>query len=146
MKSLVHEMPVPSDEDLIIRISVTAWCIREIPKIFENVRTSMQRRLRWFLTQNRKIREQKINLNVVLSLARHQKKLMQCWYVFMKIKHCHDVYVREVHREGVSDKHRRRRLVASVSDENIEKVRKLTTKDRRLTVSMITDKSQINHR
>ncbi|GFV22612.1 hypothetical protein TNCV_2078031 [Trichonephila clavipes] len=46
----------------------------------------------------------------VSSLARHQKKLMQFWYVFMKIKHCACVRVVRPFsksRESVSDNSRR---------------------------------------
>ncbi|GFV76888.1 uncharacterized protein TNCV_689581 [Trichonephila clavipes] len=42
-------------------------------------------------------------------------------------------------RESVSDNPRSEKLVISVSDENIEKVRILITKDRQLTVRMIVD-------
>ncbi|GFW76357.1 hypothetical protein TNCV_1581361 [Trichonephila clavipes] len=50
-------------------------------------------------------------------------------------------------REGqvsVSDKTRSRKPVTSVSDENIEKVRKLTTKDSRLNMCLIADKLQFD--
>ncbi|GFT75752.1 hypothetical protein TNCV_3125471 [Trichonephila clavipes] len=47
-------------------------------------------------------------------------------------------------RENVSDKTRSGRPATSVSDENIEKVRKLITKDRPLTARMIGDEAQIN--
>ncbi|GFU37819.1 hypothetical protein TNCV_1063561 [Trichonephila clavipes] len=45
--------------------------------------------------------------------------------------------------ESVSGNFRCGRLATSLSDENIEKVRKLLTKDRRLTVLMIADEQQI---
>ncbi|GFW30089.1 transposable element Tc1 transposase [Trichonephila clavipes] len=47
-------------------------------------------------------------------------------------------------RESVSDKTRSVRPVTSVSDESIEKVRKLATKDGRLAVHMTADELQIN--
>ncbi|GFV58571.1 hypothetical protein TNCV_2897481 [Trichonephila clavipes] len=47
-------------------------------------------------------------------------------------------------RESVSDNPRSGRLVTSVRDENIEKVRKLITKGRQLTVHVIADELQIN--
>ncbi|GFV06243.1 hypothetical protein TNCV_4589021 [Trichonephila clavipes] len=47
-------------------------------------------------------------------------------------------------RESVSDNRRSGRLAISVSDENIEKVRKLIPKDCQLTVRMIADEVQIN--
>ncbi|GFU23293.1 HTH_48 domain-containing protein [Trichonephila clavipes] len=48
-------------------------------------------------------------------------------------------------RKNVSNKTRGVRPTTSISDENIEKVKKLITKDRRLTVRMIADELQINH-
>ncbi|GFY11242.1 protein GVQW3 [Trichonephila clavipes] len=47
-------------------------------------------------------------------------------------------------RKSVSDNTRSRRLVTSMSDENIEKVRKSITKNCQLTVSMIAEEPQIN--
>ncbi|GFU61467.1 hypothetical protein TNCV_2287651 [Trichonephila clavipes] len=47
-------------------------------------------------------------------------------------------------RESVSDNPRSGRLATFVSDENIEKVRKLITKDRRLTVHMAVDELSSN--
>ncbi|GFV19682.1 hypothetical protein TNCV_479081 [Trichonephila clavipes] len=47
-------------------------------------------------------------------------------------------------RESVSDNPRRGRLTTSVSDENIEKMRKLIANDRQLTLRMIADELQIN--
>ncbi|GFT87871.1 uncharacterized protein TNCV_799771 [Trichonephila clavipes] len=47
-------------------------------------------------------------------------------------------------RKSVSDKTRCGRPATSVSDENIEKVRKLITKDCQSTVRMIADELQIN--
>ncbi|GFV71222.1 hypothetical protein TNCV_2429691 [Trichonephila clavipes] len=51
------------------------------------------------------------------------------------------------YREGLgcaSDKTRSGRPATSISDENIEKVRKSISKDRRLTVRMIADEQQVN--
>ncbi|GFT03958.1 hypothetical protein TNCV_1731061 [Trichonephila clavipes] len=68
----------------------------------------------------------------------------------MKIKHClYKVCVRVVlpfskSRESVSDSLRSRKLEKPVSHENIEKVIKLITKDRQLTVRMIIDELQID--
>ncbi|GFT48889.1 hypothetical protein TNCV_2771061 [Trichonephila clavipes] len=58
--------------------------------------------------------------------------------------------VRVVHpfsksKESVSDNPRSGRRVTFLCDENIEKVRKLITRDRHLTVRMIADELQINH-
>ncbi|GFW73068.1 uncharacterized protein TNCV_831871 [Trichonephila clavipes] len=47
-------------------------------------------------------------------------------------------------RESVFDSPRSERLATSVSDENIEKVRKLITKDHQLTEHMIAYELQIN--
>ncbi|GFV23649.1 hypothetical protein TNCV_149161 [Trichonephila clavipes] len=47
-------------------------------------------------------------------------------------------------RESVSDKTCHGRLVTSISDENIGEVRKLFTKDRRLTVHLTADELHIN--
>ncbi|GFV54493.1 transposable element Tcb2 transposase [Trichonephila clavipes] len=44
MKSSVSETPVPSVEVFMSRISVTAGRIRDMPKVFDNVRNSMQLR------------------------------------------------------------------------------------------------------
>ncbi|GFW24469.1 hypothetical protein TNCV_607101 [Trichonephila clavipes] len=46
--------------------------------------------------------------------------------------------------ESVSDNPRSGRLATSVNDENIEKIRKLITEDRQLTVRMIADELLIN--
>ncbi|GFS51192.1 uncharacterized protein TNCV_3532811 [Trichonephila clavipes] len=43
MKSLVYEMPFPSVEDLIARITVAVGMIRDIPRIFQVVKNSVQR-------------------------------------------------------------------------------------------------------
>ncbi|GFV43359.1 transposable element Tcb2 transposase [Trichonephila clavipes] len=58
----------------------------------------------------------------------------------------HEVCVRGVSKSrlSASDKPRSERLVASVSEENIEKVGKLIAKCRQLTVRMIDDELQIN--
>lgn len=47
-------------------------------------------------------------------------------------------------RESVSDKPRKLKPATSVSDENTAKVRKLLTKDCRLTVRIIANELQIN--
>ncbi|GFX11883.1 transposable element Tcb1 transposase [Trichonephila clavipes] len=46
MQSLVHDTPVNSEMDLVVRISITAATIRETPGIFEQVCQSMSRRCR----------------------------------------------------------------------------------------------------
>ncbi|GFW04622.1 hypothetical protein TNCV_2226401 [Trichonephila clavipes] len=47
-------------------------------------------------------------------------------------------------RENVSDNPRSGRLTTSISDENIEKVMKLSSKDHQLTGRTIADELQIN--
>ncbi|GFT86312.1 hypothetical protein TNCV_3258391 [Trichonephila clavipes] len=48
-------------------------------------------------------------------------------------------------QKSVSDNHRSGRQSISVSDENIEKVRKLILQDCQLTVRMVADERQVNH-
>ncbi|GFU72811.1 histone-lysine N-methyltransferase SETMAR [Trichonephila clavipes] len=44
--------------------------------------------VRWFLSENGKMNEQKIKLKLCFKLERHPKKLMRCWYAFVKTKDC----------------------------------------------------------
>ncbi|GFS49195.1 hypothetical protein TNCV_2410371 [Trichonephila clavipes] len=100
--------------------------------------------VRWFLTENRKVNIQKINLKFCFKLGKTPKETyamlarvyedqalpMKCvyeWFACFRQR-----------RESISDNSPSGRL-AIVRDENIEKAKSLVTKDPQLTVRMITD-------
>jgi len=94
--------------------------------------------------------EQKINLKFCYKLGKTPKetyamlvRVYEDQAVSMKCVYEWFARFREG-RESVSDNPRSGRPATSVSDENIVKVRKLITNDRRLTVRMIADELQIN--
>ncbi|GBN01510.1 hypothetical protein AVEN_140398-1 [Araneus ventricosus] len=52
VKSLVYETPVNSAEDLVARIAAAAGEVRDTPGIFANVRSSMRRRILYYIHHN----------------------------------------------------------------------------------------------
>ncbi|GFV56508.1 protein GVQW3 [Trichonephila clavipes] len=106
--------------------------------------------VRWFLTEKKKMKEQKINLKFCFKLGKIPKET----YVMLvrvhedqvlSMKCAYEWFARfREGRESVSDKTPSGRPSTFVIDENIEKVKKLITKDRLLTVCMIADELHIN--
>ncbi|GFT97769.1 transposon Ty3-G Gag-Pol polyprotein [Trichonephila clavipes] len=85
--------------------------------------------VRWFLTQNRKVNEQKIHLKFCLKLGKTPK---ETYAMLVRVSEDQALSIKCVYewfarfpesRESVSDNSHSGRLVISVSDENIEKVR-----------------------
>ncbi|GFV02540.1 uncharacterized protein TNCV_5017081 [Trichonephila clavipes] len=106
--------------------------------------------VRWFSTEKREMNERKSKLKICFKLDKTPK---ETYVMLVRVYEDQTLamrYVRVVHplsksKKSVSDNSRNGRLVISVSDENIEKMRKLITKDCQLTVRMIVDELQINH-
>ncbi|GFY11050.1 HTH_48 domain-containing protein [Trichonephila clavipes] len=78
--------------------------------------------------------------NNVMLVHVHEDQALSMKYVYKWFVHFQEG------RESVSDKACSRRPATSISDENIEKVRKLIKKDHRLTLLMIPDELQINYK
>ncbi|GFT05657.1 hypothetical protein TNCV_1045161 [Trichonephila clavipes] len=78
LQNLAYVTPLDSDEGLIVRISETAACVREIPEILERVRQSLYRRFQACFDNGGRNFEQllmpgekKLKLEEVLDLFQH---------------------------------------------------------------------------